>query len=86
MDLWIITTSYLKMLDPIHNQGIRLSLGAFRTCPVESLCMEVNEPSLYYRREALALQYVIRLRANPSNPAYECVFDPKFGLLFEKKP
>ena len=29
--------SYLQMLDPIHHQGLRLALGAFRTSPVNSL-------------------------------------------------
>ena len=29
--------SYLQMLDPIHNQGLRLALGAFRTSPVAGL-------------------------------------------------
>ena len=29
--------SYLQMLDPIHNQGPRLALGAFRSSPVASL-------------------------------------------------
>ena len=32
--------SYLRMLDPIHNQGLRLCLGAFRTSPVESLYVD----------------------------------------------
>ena len=35
--------SYIGMLDTVHHQGIRLSLGAFRTSPVESLCVEANE-------------------------------------------
>ena len=30
--------SYIGMLDTVHHQRIRLSLGAFRTSPVESLC------------------------------------------------
>ena len=38
--------SYLKMLDSVHHQGLRLALGAFRTSPVESLLAEANEPSL----------------------------------------
>ena len=50
--------SYLKSLDTIHHQGLRLALGAFRTSPVESLYAESNEPSLYIRREKLSLQYV----------------------------
>ena len=28
------------MLDPIHNQGLKLDLGAFRTSPVASLYVE----------------------------------------------
>ena len=55
--------SYLQMLDPIHNQGLRLALGAFRTSPVASLYVEADEPSLYSRREKLSLQYAIRLAA-----------------------
>ena len=62
------------MLDPIHNQGLRLALGAFRTSPVASLYVEADEPSLYSRREKLSLQYAIRLAANPSNPAHEVTF------------
>ena len=60
--------SYLMMLDTVHHQGLRLALGAFRTSPVESLYVEAEEPSLYLRREKLALQYALRLAANPSNP------------------
>ena len=61
------------MLDPIHNQGLRLALGAFRTS-VACLYVEADEPSLYSRREKLSLQYAIRLAANPSNPAHEVTF------------
>ena len=45
------------MLDPIHNQGLRLALGTFRTSPVASLYVEADEPSLYARREKLSLQW-----------------------------
>ena len=37
--------SYLKCLDTIHHQGLRLALGTFRTSPVEKLYAESNEPS-----------------------------------------
>ena len=46
--------SYLQMLGPIHNQGLRLALGAFRTSLVASLYVEADEPSLYSRREKLS--------------------------------
>ena len=70
----------LKMLDPIHHQGLRLSLGAFRTTPVESLYSEAGEPSLYHRREKLSLQLYSRILAMPNTPANSslnnCSIDP----------
>ena len=46
-------------LDPVHNQGLRFSLGAFRPSPVESLYVEAHEPPLEIPRDKLALQYVL---------------------------
>ena len=66
--------SYLKLLDPVQNQGLRLALGAFRTSPVESLQAEANEPSLELRRKKLSLQYALKLCSVPQNPAYKSVF------------
>ena len=71
---------------PIHNQGFRLALEAFRTFPVASLCVEANDPSLYSRREKLSLQFAIRLAANPSNPAHAVTFPPNCVDLYEQKP
>ena len=34
----------LAKLDPVHNQGLRLGLGAFCCSPVESLYVEAHEP------------------------------------------
>ena len=70
------------MLDPIHNQGLRLALRAFRTSLVASLYVEADEPSIYSRREKLSLQYAIRLAANPSNPAHEVTFPPNYVNLY----
>ena len=78
--------SYLKCLDTIHHQGLRLALGAFRTSPVESLYAESNEPSLYTRRENLSLQYTTKLAANPKNPAHSCVFNPKYERFYNNTP
>ena len=75
----------LAKLDPVHNQGLRLSLGAFRSSPVESLYVEAHEPPLQIRREKLALQYILKLKANPGNPAYDVVFNPKYQILYADK-
>ena len=74
--------SYLKCLDTIHHQGLRLALGAFRPSPIESLYAKSNEPSLYIRREKLSLQYTTKLAANPKNPAANCVFNPKYERFY----
>ena len=75
----------LAKLDPVHNQGLRLSLGAFRSSPVESLYVGAHEPPLEIRREKLALQYNLKLKANPGNPAYGVVFNPKYQILYADK-
>ena len=75
----------LAKLVPVHNQGIRLSLGAFRSSPVESLYVEAHEPPLEIGREKLALQYILKLKGNPGNPAYDVVFNPKYQILYADK-
>ena len=62
--------SYLKCLDTIHHQGLRLNA-------------ESNEQSLYTRREKLSLQYTTKLAANPKNPAHNCVFNPKYERFYK---
>ena len=70
--------SYIKMLNTVHHQGLRLALGAFRTSPVESLYVEAGELPLEHRRIKLSLQYVTKLKSTPSNPAFNCVFRPEY--------
>ena len=48
---------FLWMLDPVHNQGLRLCIGAFRTSPVENLYVDAHEPSLGTRHTKLSLRY-----------------------------
>lgn len=78
--------SYTQMLDPIHNLALRLCLGAFRTSPIESLLVEANEPPLAIRRNKLSVQYALRVASNPSNPVFDCTFNPQYEDLFQAKP
>ena len=70
--------SYIKMINTVHHQGLRLAIGAFRTSPVESLYVEAGELPLDHRRIKLSLQYVTKLKSTPFNPAFNCVFRPEF--------
>ena len=72
----------LAKVDPFHNQGLRFSLGAFRSSSVESLYIEAHESPLEIRREKLALQYIFRLKHNPENPACDVVFNLKHPDLY----
>ena len=74
------------MLDPIQNQGLRLSLGAFRTSPAQRLCVAANELPFQLRREKLALQFAIKIVANSYNPVYQTIFNPRYMDLFGRKP
>ena len=78
--------SYVKLLDPVHHQGLRLSLGVFRMSPIQSLYVEAREPSLENRRLKLSLQYTVKLETNPLNPAHACVFHPEYQPLYDSKP
>ena len=78
--------SYITMLDPIQNEGLRLCLGAFKSSPKESLEVEANIPPLKLRREQLALQYILKLKSNPSNPAYKCIFEIDLEEQFASQP
>ena len=81
----------MAFIEPMHRNKpnitylLRLSLGAFRSSPVESLYVEAHEPPLEIRREKLALQYILKLKANPGNPAYDVVFNPKYQILYADK-
>lgn len=77
--------SYLQSLDRVQNLALRTCLGAFRTSPISSLHVEANEMPLSLRREKLSLQYILKLKSNPANPTYDCVFKPKYPLLFEAR-
>ena len=75
--------SYIKMLDPVHHAGLRICTGAFRTSPIPSLYIEAGEPSLATRRVRLSMNYVLKLKSYPDNPAYNCIFNPNFVEDFE---
>ncbi|GBM46239.1 RNA-directed DNA polymerase from mobile element jockey [Araneus ventricosus] len=78
--------STLRPLDTIHNQGLRLSVGAFRTSPILSLYVLCNEPSLELRRERLALNLFFKIKSDDSHPSHYNVINPKYGTLFSIRP
>ena len=78
------SSSFSPELDPIHHQGLRFALGAFRTSPVTSLSAKAQDMSWKKSRKKLSMNYVLKLKTCPDNPAYSCVFEPPNSKLFEK--
>ena len=73
----------LQELDRIHNLGLRICTGAFRTSPVESIYVDSHQLPLDLKREELGLRYLHRLRSSVDNPALS-VFRQCDSSLFEK--
>jgi ribonuclease HI len=76
--------SNLKLLNPIHNHGIRICLGAFTTSRAESLYVEANLASLEDRRTSINLKYLIRCLTVDKNDTISKLFDYRREEAFEK--
>ena len=74
------------MLDPVQNESLCLCLGAYKSSPIRSLEVEANILPLKLRRDQLALQYILKLKSNPCNPAYKCIFEPQLQEHFASQP
>ena len=61
----------LKDLDTVHNMGLRICSGAFRTSPIESIYVDTHQLPLDLRREELGLRYAARIKSSPDNPSYK---------------
>ena len=46
--------------------------------------VEANEPPLDLRRLNLTLKYIVKIKANIENPAFDCVFNPQYENLYDK--
>ena len=58
----------MQKLKSIHNLGIRLCIGAFRTSPVDSILAEAGEYSLEYRQEKQALNFSMKILSFEKHP------------------
>ena len=77
--------STLQMLDAVHHASIRLSLGAFRSSPVQSMYVESGEPSLEYRRNLLGLQLFTRLLRLPNSPCCIATHNEEMMEVFNER-
>lgn len=62
-------TKHLNMIQTKLNTAIRLSIGGFKSSPIESIMNIANEIPSNLRREKLLLLYCARTKRNINNPA-----------------
>ncbi|KAL1447911.1 hypothetical protein WDU94_005491 [Cyamophila willieti] len=72
----------LKTLDTIHNQCLRLCIGAFRSSPIVSILSDSGEPPLSFRREMLCFNYLLNSRRDPRHIHYSILHDLTFFNRF----
>ena len=75
---WMLSTHLLLKVGWL---GVKRQLTYL---PSQSLYIEAHEPSLTTRRLKLSLNYVLKLKSLPENPACSCLFEPENTKLFEE--
>ena len=75
----------LESLDPVHNAGLRLVTGAYRTTNAQSLYVLTNEPSLELRRSFLQILHFFRAKKIPERSKVISWEDPILDPVYTQK-
>jgi len=62
-------------LDPIHNEGIRLAIGVFRTSPIDSILIYAGEIPLQLQRDQDTLTYINKRKSTTNHLGYKTIFN-----------
>ena len=73
---------YLKQIETMENEALRISLGVYRTTPITSLHVEASELPFHLRCTNVGLSFAIRILSDPHNPSYYQIRIPTFKNLF----
>ena len=73
-----------NILNPICNMGIKIAMGSFYTCPINSTLAEANMIPLQYSRKLLICKHASKLSSTPENPNCQRIFTEE-NHLFESK-
>jgi hypothetical protein len=60
----------LKKLDPSHNDGLRIAVGAFCINRTQNLLTETGETTLQQRRDIKIADMVVKIMAKPEHPIH----------------
>ena len=77
--------SYLKPIETIQNESLRICMGAYKTSPISSLHVEANETPLTLRFAQLSAIYALKTLSDPLNPVHNIVRNANYSNLFRSK-
>ena len=80
------TKSRLCILDSVHNAGIRIASGAFKSSPIPSLLVDAGEMPLDSCRQVSLVRYWHRIQRIPKSPTCQAVFKNKYFNFYESHP
>ncbi|XP_068223287.1 uncharacterized protein [Palaemon carinicauda] len=80
------TKTTLALLDSVHNAGIRLASGAFKSSPISSLLVDACEMPLELHRQSSLVQYWFRLQKLPKSLTHETVINLKCTSFYDNHP
>lgn len=76
----------INTINAVHNAGVRLATGAFRTSPIDSVMADAEQTPLQIRREKQVLVYAINVLSSDKHLLYNLFQDnQKFTKLKNKK-
>lgn len=78
--------SILQKINPIYNQGLRLSTGALRSSPIESLNCVSGFLPLSKLRERELLNFLLKVSKEQVHPLLQYIGDDTFLNVFDNKP
>ena len=74
----------LSQLDVVHNMGLRLCSGAFKTSAIDSIYVDTEHMPLDLRKEELGLCYLMRIKSAPKNPSLQVLKDDTSSQRFQR--
>ena len=77
---------YLRPIETIENEALRICLGAYKTTPINSLHIEANELPFSLRSIKIGLNLFILILSDPRNPSYNLLRTPNFPIGGVKRP
>ena len=79
------TKSRLDQLNAVHHAGIRISTGAFKSSPIQSLLVDAGELPLELMRQSQMTKYWTRVQRLPDSLTFMMIFKSNYSL-FSNKP